>query len=563
MKSSSLLPLLLGLVVGAGISYLGVAVWRGSSTAAGVKQPAARAGSASGAAGGDVTSGNATNTETAGKPLAEGESILSVLRAAAAKMTPEQRMAEIEGMLKSDSTFDMQNYMNSWAEFHTSFMALMAPEDLERLKAMALSQPPGTTGTTGMPQMSRWAFQTAFIMSWADWNEPQVEAWLPTYKETEGGFMVPISLYALGSKWAKDDPFAGIDHMQRLMKTIPASPMNSGSFQVLIAAAAKKNPQLAFQKGMSLENNEQRQGAVAAALGEMAKTDFKAALKLAGDGMEPGLAKTLKDRVLSSYLYGSSDKDRFINTAEYVLSDEGEGTRDSTLYSLMYQWNAKDSDAAMAWAAANKDILEPYNIMDNLERKADKRKTTDELLAEAESMPEGKDREKTLSTAYGKLITRDPEAALEKLTQLDEETAAKVLPNLLYNYTQNDPAFLAKNFSKLPGKDVQKNTVGQLMDSWMGVNPTAATAWLDTQPVGEIKDQGISKVVNSTVGKDPEAAGAWALQASTEKGQIAQLKNVAGKWKATDAEAARRWIWQQPAVSVKVRDEFLSALDKK
>src|SRR5690606_11622460 len=117
------------------------------------------------------------------------------LREKAAQMTSAQRLAEIESILKATALDNAMDVMNNWGEIFATFQALMLPEDLEALKKMAL-EPPAGGGSFGMPQMSRIAFQAAFITNWADWDESAVESWVTTYKEPGGGFMVPVSLYA-------------------------------------------------------------------------------------------------------------------------------------------------------------------------------------------------------------------------------------------------------------------------------------------------------------------------------------------------------------------------------
>lgn len=563
LAGNALPPLLLGLALGVTISYLGVSAWRRLALSAGAVSQDTTAASSGARSGPPGSAGDAKPpAKEEFPPLGKDESIHEALRAAAARMTPEERLAEIERRLKSKVKFDIDAYLTSWAELHSSFLALMQPEDLERLKKMALEPQPATDGV-GLPNVVTWSFQSALITRWAEWNEADLEKWITTYQEKPGEFLIPVSLYSLSNKWAKEDPFAGWNRMLRLMKDMPPSPMNTGGLQVLATASARRNPQLAFKQALALESASMRDQFAATALSEVAKKDFREALDLITPDLEPGWVQDLKNSVLRQYYWGSQDKERFAKIMEYLMTDDGENARAGMAASVMHTWNEKDHEAAAAWAEKNKEFLEPYQASSNLVKKPDPRKSVEESLAAAEALPEGPERDRGISDAYQKMMSRDPEEAFEKMAKMDPALAKNLIPNLIYTYAQNDPGYLAKNIEKLPEGFVRSNATNTLMRSWLELNEKAAITWAEAKPTGPIKDSAIESLMRYASEKDPAWAGAWALQSSNPAKRKSQLVQLAGSWKKKDAEGARRWIWQQASIPVETRTAFLEAIDKK
>jgi hypothetical protein len=548
-----------GLAAGTLGGYLGLRLFRPGAVEA-AAGPAAKS-TASAIPESAAGPGETSAAPVAGEVAAE-ENVVTALRAASARMTSEQRLAEIDSLLKHYQSTNSNEVFQNWPEIFTSFLGLMQPEDLEKLREKALA--PSAAGR-GMPDMGYIAFQAAFITNWADWDEGQVETWLTGFKEPTGGFMIPVSLYALGSKWARADPFQAWDRMMGLrgrMKDIPQQA--DAGFYPISMEAARTNPRLTLEKALTLKSPDERDNVAGMAIGSLAKTDFAAAMKLSEVEGEPGLSQRLKSNAINGYIYsvGLQDPKGYTRVADFLMSEEGDSVRDTGLSTLLHRWNTQDPEAARAWLKANPETDQMYDLSTNLDRRELSKKPTSDLMAEADAMPAGKERDATLRAAYRKAINKDPEAALGYLASQGKPENETALIETLQTYSQNDPVLLASKYGGFSPK-VQEKVAARLMDSWMRVDSPAAFSWLEKQPAGAGKDAGLSRAIEKHAKEDPSAAAAWALQASTEEKQDKMLKTVAGNWRGKDIENARRWAWQQGTLSTASRDKFLKALEGK
>lgn len=90
--------------------------------------------------------------------------------------------------------------------------------------------------------------------------------------------------------------------------------------------------------------------------------------------------------------------------------------------------------------------------------------------------------------------------------------------------------------SRLSPEDTRTH-VGGFMDSWIGNDYPAATAWLSSAPAGPVKDAAISRYIEVVCRQDPESAARQAMTLPEGKERDLKLAMIYRNWPAGDSGA--------------------------
>jgi len=143
-----------------------------------------------------------------------------------------------------------------------------------------------------------------------------------------------------------------------------------------------------------------------------------------------------------------------------------------------------------------------------------------------------------LAEAYSKWSALQPEpAAQAALAISDPDTRSEALHGIVGGWSAADPVALTHFIAQLPAGGERGAMLGQALQSWVRVDPIAASQWMNASDKGADMDEGVASVARMNELK-PEVAIGWA-ESITDKNLRSEVLG----------EVLRSWVLENPTVA--------------
>ncbi len=371
---------------------------------------------------------------------------------------------------------------------------------------------------------------------------------------------------ALGERWAQFDPLAALAYAKTLNSSDIGRAVTDGALQQWAnAAPAAMRAWLA-----ALPPGEERNFAIARAVGKLGRNDIPAALELLKQVPEGGerseaIGDLLRNRnvtgdpQLSGKIYAllpsngrngwemplafrmaQTDVQAAIAWASALPDVKG---RQGAFAAIGKAWAQDDPAAALNWLRANTPPTEGRNntLEDPFSTWA--QDAPREALAWALALPPGKSREDLAVKGIEHLARIEPQRAAELIkTTFPEASRQRASTTLAVFWANTAPVGAAAWAGQLPADATRIEVFGTVARHWAMHDPAAAAAWMDRLPLGPARDKAVSKFAEQVTDADTQGALAWAATISDAAERRMTLRNLAGRWRSGDPAAARQWI---------------------
>ncbi len=194
-----------------------------------------------------------------------------------------------------------------------------------------------------------------------------------------------------------------------------------------------------------------------------------------------------------------------LSALEYAAANTGGPFARNT---ILASWAASDPEAAISWAQTNHDGdganpfmvgvirgLAPYNP-----------ERANQLLGE---MPYSRERGEALNLLLPRFLEKGPEAAKEWALAIDDDRLrGGAIARLAERLAADDPAGAADWLLANPG-DGANRALDDVMSTWVNQDESAAIAFYDTIPSGELRSDALRGIANRIADRNPAEAAAF------------------------------------------------------
>jgi hypothetical protein len=231
---------------------------------------------------------------------------------------------------------------------------------------------------------------------------------------------------------------------------------------------------------------------------------------------------------------------------------------------LVNRWAEIDPDAALAFAASNKDFSDITGAVFQQLAGGD----LQDALSRAQALTDPNMRYQALLGALGVMAEQDPVGALqlaatfgnfpnnEPLSQAiyrqwaaaDPLAAASIaaqdtsssgwrspLTQVIHSWAAQDPQAALSYALTITDPEAQSRSIGDVVRQWSSQDPTAAANWINTLPAGSARDAAIGALASAVASTDLNSAVGWAQSISDEAVRTSALQRV-----------SRRVLWGNP-----------------
>ena len=321
------------------------------------------------------------------------------------------------------------------------------------------------------------------------------------------------------------------DAAQKWVKSLPPGAARSSAESSLLNSLAQNDPLKAmeFLKGEQVTNQNRHDISQIAAT--VAKDDPDAAFAwIDSFGVQGSAYKKLLSSTISQLASYDSAK-----AADYVLNFEDKAVRKDLIANLVLTWTRQDYASAKTWIDSNLETGEKMGAYRDL---------------------------------MGSLSWQDPIAAKELLEEasqgLSEDESNKYFKSsigqIANGWGQSDPTAAAAWLQTQPDDTTRYRAIASVVDQWVEFDSAGAANFVLTLAEGDERDGAIKSLVNDLRQWEPDSAFLWANSISDDDSRKGQIRRAVNSWKETDPAAAREAVLGAN-LPEEVRSNMLKDLD--
>ncbi|MDB4295831.1 hypothetical protein N9908_06245 [Akkermansiaceae bacterium] len=253
--------------------------------------------------------------------------------------------------------------------------------------------------------------------------------------------------------------------------------------------------------------------------GEWAKQDPEGAMNWA-KSLEGREATRATSGVLSELAKSDPAK------AAEMVSEIDEGGRAGAYASIAGEWAKKDWASTEFWIGSLPSDQKDAALGSAIKSLA----ATDTALAAQKTLgiPEGDARTNAIEEVSGVMAKTDPSGAMDWVMLNGNE-------------------------------DAQRESVGDVMQSWVAEDAQAARTWIDGQAEGEVRDAAVGSYVFNNQSAAPQDNIALAETITDERTRDRAIGMTAYRWMNDDSAAATEYIQNSDAVSDRIKERVLNS----
>lgn len=176
----------------------------------------------------------------------------------------------------------------------------------------------------------------------------------------------------------------------------------------------------------------------------------------------------------------------------------------------------------------------------------------------ANSLPPN-ERQVAIGSAIGSIAEEDPLLASQKIEDLPEgEARQQAIARVVSAWATDDPAAAAQYALSHQNEGAQANSVQDIVRSWTGQDTTKALSFVNSLPVGIVKDSALSSYILSDT-KSPHSSLVTLAESITDERSRAQTIMIStGRWMREDPAAATAYVEQSPTIPPRMKERLLN-----
>jgi hypothetical protein len=288
-------------------------------------------------------------------------------------------------------------------------------------------------------------------------------------------------------------------------KSLDLGESRNGEYAMLLAAWAKADPVAALDHA---KEDDEDEFALKTILATWAGNDPDAALRWAdaqfdGDGANPyligiiqGIAATDLNKatqLLTGMPYSNERGEALASLLPYVLTKGGDAAREwvssiqdeqlreGVINRVVEQLASKEPKETADWLLANPSQASIRQLDDAMAAWAEKDQKG--AVAYYDALPTGEARTNALRGIVNTMAGENPKEAARFMDSHPADTNDQVVQQFVWHSSQGDPALAATYIAKISNEREQINLYNRMLNGWMRRDPTAATAWIRSNPL--------------------------------------------------------------------------------
>lgn len=284
------------------------------------------------------------------------------------------------------------------------------------------------------------------------------------------------------SAWAKADPLSALTYAKE----------NTGSrfaTNTILSSWASSDPEAAIRWA---ETNHEGDGAnpyLAGIIRSLAGTDSARATQLL-TGMPRSVERGEALDALLPHLLRQGGE-----TARSWIEGLGDPVlRDGAMSRVAEQLAATDPAGTAAWLVANPGEASQRRMDDVYSQWA--RKDEQAAIGSLASLPSGDNRSNALRGVISSVASKDPQAAVTIMNRFPNDVNDRVVQNFVWHSFRSDPSVAVNQISRIGDQREREQMYRRTMDAWMDRDATAATAWMQTNPLPQSVQEHLTRRQN-------------------------------------------------------------------
>jgi hypothetical protein len=451
------------------------------------------------------------------EPSPERECAVAQLMSGLSRKDPEAafRLLVKNPALRDSNLYHIQGIMAHWAERDPAAAAAAAEE---AVKTMA-------------PNIAERACNHV-AMAWARKDPDAAIAWARTLSNDR---MRMTAVAMACHAWILVDPATGLAKIQAMDNAAD----RDAALTVALRNMAKSNPAQALALSESISAGRMRDEAMATAIKSLAAADLQAAMaateKMAASNERDTALRALIDRLRTSDPAAALD-----------LAMKRSNTEGRLVGSLVAGWMRSAPEAALSWVATHQvKQQEQWEISNSIAEWAALH--PDEAVAKL-TQPQAGDGSKLLFDGVVQgLAKSDPQRAAD-LVLTSASASYQMVAEVAVRLADTDPVKAGSWVQRLPENSPARPAASsRVARSWAQKDPRAAVAWVESLPVGNLREGAAWGLASRFAETQPEAAIQWLGRISDPAMRPQATNEVLGIWLRRDRDAAQAWIRENAA----------------
>ncbi len=425
--------------------------------------------------------------------------------------------------------YSYQNVFGAWAQ-----------TDAQSAAAKAMDLPKGANRDGAI---------RAVASNWAQNSPADAFAWARDISEKS---QQSQAMQMVISQWASLDAQGA----RTAALALPAGDLRNNAVATLIGQIAGRNPDDAKALLEELPEGSARSNGASALVNALANTDPKAAAELV---TQFPTDRKKGDAVTNVAMrYARSDTTAALAWAEALPG----GTRNSAFAGIAYAWTQQDPKAAFDYFAKH-ELMNTDGYMVNQALRNWSQSDSTEALAWARSLPEGKLKDRALSTVVVSMADNDPRAAAKMISSLPVSSQDDAAGSLAARWANSDPGAASQWAASLPEGESRSKATRNIVAMWAEHDIAKTAAWLEKLPAGISRDSAVGEFARQVTEKDPAGAAAWAGTIYDAAQRDNAMERIYRHWSRTDQQGAMTFIANSPVVSDAMKQRLLTPVNQK
>ena len=155
-----------------------------------------------------------------------------------------------------------------------------------------------------------------------------------------------------------------------------------------------------------------------------------------------------------------------------------------------------------------------------------------------------------LAAAIGGLSNSDPASAAKQVALMEAGDAKDgIISDVVEDLARMNPQAAADFLKQQDSERAQRDSMRELMPTWVAQNPGAALAFANSYPVGNVRDSALESYVWSNNSAEPADLIKVAETISDEGDRDRAVGVAASRWMREDADAAKAYVQQSTTLS--------------
>jgi hypothetical protein len=237
-------------------------------------------------------------------------------------------------------------------------------------------------------------------------------------------------------------------------------------------------------------------------------------------------------------------------------------TRTSAFSGIAYTWTQQDPKAAFEYFAKH-ELMSSDGFMVNEALRNWSQSDSTEAMAWARALPDGKLKDRALSTVIVSIADNDPLRAAKMIPSLPAGSQDDAAGSLAARWANNDPNAAAQWAAALPEGDARSKATRNIVATWAERDIGKTAAWIEKLPVGNSRDGAVLEFTRQATDRDPAGAAAWAGTIHDPAQRDSAMERIYRHWSRTDQQGAMSFIANSPAVSDAMKQRILAPVKPK